>query len=112
MLALPNLIVMMSLHRRREVISRLLEVQQRHIIVGDLCRCHEAPDLALPQLLLFALDRPRREADAAFIELARDEHGASTQQEVVACEVVGAAEGGGGDPVAKGEGEDGVIVVV
>lgn len=112
MAQLPRLVIEVRGDGGVDVIAGLLHVQQRKVVVGDLAGGHEAADLALAQLLVLALDGPGRQADAALVELAGDEDRLAADEQVVAGEVVDAAQGGGGHAVAEGEGLDGVVVVV
>lgn len=112
MAQLPSLVIQVGRDGGVDVIASLLHVQQRKVIVGDLAGGHEAPDLALAQLLVLALDGSGRQADASLVELAGDEDGLAADEQVVAGEVVSAAQRSGRHAVSEGEGLDGVVVVV
>lgn len=70
---LPGFIVHVSDDGGVDIITGLFHIQQSVIIVGNFAKRHEAPDFPLSQLLFFALDWPRRQADAALVELAGDQ---------------------------------------
>lgn len=74
----------------------------RKDILGDFTPHHPAPDLALPDFLLLAVDGPRRERDPAFVIFPRDQDCAARLQEVVGVDVIRISEGGDGDLIGEG----------
>lgn len=87
----PSLITDKLIDGRVKVVVCLLEVELGDLVVGEFAGGHEAADLALAQLLLLALHRPRGETDAALVEFAGDEYRFARKQQVVARDVVCAA---------------------
>lgn len=109
---LPRLVADVVVNSLIEVVAGLGEIELGDVVVGDLAGDHEAADLVLAHLLVLAVDGPGREADAGLVVGAGDEDGLAGVQQVVAVDVVGAAQGVLGHAVAEGEGGDGVVLVV
>lgn len=88
----PRIIRHVSLYGHAKVVRRLFKVEMRNVVVGNLARRHEAPNLVLPQLFLLAVNWAWREADTALVELSRDQQRFPGKEEMVAGDVVGAPE--------------------
>lgn len=109
---LPRLIRKVGLFGHLGIIPRLLQIHNRHIIIRHLARHHPPPYFRLARLFLLPLDRPRGQAYPPAVVPRRYYHRPPRREEVVAAEAVSTAEGISGDVVAKGEGGDGVVIVV
>lgn len=109
---LPGLVFEVCINGTLEIVACLLEVQLGHAVIDELARRHDPPNLALAQLLGLALNGPRRKADASLVEVTRDEDCLARQQQVVAVDLVGAAQGVLWHAVAQRQREDAIVLVV